>query len=149
MYHQRWLRERPGDYPPETLNRLQANMFIPAVDYIKAQQGRARFIQRFHDAMEDLDVLVTPTAPITAPRIGEATVVIDGEERPTQSLLTLFTRPFDVTGMPAISVPCGFDERGLPVGLQIAGKPFDEATVLRVAYAYEQATPWHTRRPNL
>ena len=148
-YHQRWLRERPGDYPPETLTRLQANMFIPAVDYIKAQQGRARFIQRFHDAMEDLDVLVIPTTPITAPRIDEATVVIDGEEQPTQSLLTLFTRPFDVTGMPAISVPCGFDERGLPVGLQIAGKPFDEATVLRVAYAYEQATPWHTRRPNL
>ncbi|MEE8443629.1 MAG: amidase, partial [Dehalococcoidia bacterium] len=148
-YHQQWIQERPGDYPPETLNRLQANMFIPSVDYIKAQQGRVRFTERFHDAMEDVDVLLTPTLPITAPRIGETTIVINGEEQPTQGLLTQFTRPFNVTGMPAISVPCGFDDRGLPVGLQIAGKPFDEATILRLAYAYEQATPWHTRRPSL
>ncbi|MFC1935367.1 amidase [Chloroflexota bacterium] len=148
-YHRKWLRERPGDYAPEVLNRLQASMFVPAVDYLKAQQGRVRFIQRFRKAMEELDVLVIPTEPITAPRIDETTVVIDGEEQPIQSLLTQLTRPFNITGTPAISVPCGFDEWEIPVGLQIAGKPFDEATVLRVAYAYEQATPWHTRRPNL
>jgi aspartyl-tRNA(Asn)/glutamyl-tRNA(Gln) amidotransferase subunit A len=64
-------------------------------------------------------------------------------------LLTQFTRPFNLTGAPAISVPCGFDDLGLPVGLQIAGKPWNEGTVLRVAYAYEQATPWHTHRPDL
>ena len=148
-YHQQWLKERPGDYPPDVLSRLQASMFIPAVDYLKAQQGRTRFIRRFQDVMDQVDVLVAPTEPMTAPRIGESTVTIDGEEQPTQTLLTLFNQPFNITGMPAISVPCGFDERGLPVGLQIIGKPFDEATVLQVAYAYEQATPWHTRRPNL
>ena len=148
-FHMRWIKERPGDYFPEVLSRLQASMFIPAVDYIKAQQGRARFIQQFHATMDNLDVLVMPTEPITAPRIGETTVTIDGVEQPTQALLTLFTRPFNVAGVPAISVPCGFDERGLPVGLQIVGKPFDEATILRVAHAYEQATPWHTQRPDL
>ena len=148
-YHMRWLRERPGDYPPEVLNRLQASMTIPAVDYVMAQQARTRLTERFEHIMEQVDVLVTPTEPITAPRIGERTVVIEGEERPTQGLLTLLTRPFNITGMPAISVPCGFDERGLPVGLQIAGRPFDEATVLRAAHAYEMATPWHTMRPDL
>jgi Asp-tRNA(Asn)/Glu-tRNA(Gln) amidotransferase A subunit family amidase len=148
-YHQQWLRERPDDYSPDVLNRLQASMAIPAVDYVMAQQGRARLTERFIHIMEQVDVLVTPTEPITAPRIGDSTVVLDGEERTAQGLLTLLTRPFNVTGMPAISVPCGFDERGLPVGLQIVGRPFDEATVLQAAHAYETATSWHTMRPDL
>ena len=148
-YHQQWLRERPDDYPPDVLNRLQASMSIPAVDYVMAQQSRTRLSERLVHIMEQVDLLVTPTEPMTAPRIGDTTVVIDGEERPAQGLLTLLTRPFNVTGMPAISVPCGFDEQGLPVGLQIVGRPFDEATVLRAAHAYETATPWHTMRPGL
>ena len=148
-YHQQWLRERPDDYPPDVLNRLQASMSIPAVDYVMAQQSRTRLSERLVHIMEQVDLLVTPTEPMTAPRIGDTTVVIDGEERPAQGLLTLLTRPFNVTGMPAISVPCGFDEQGLPVGLQMVGRPFDEATVLRAAHAYETATPWHTMRPDL
>jgi aspartyl-tRNA(Asn)/glutamyl-tRNA(Gln) amidotransferase subunit A len=148
-YHQQWLRERPDDYPLDVLNRLQASMSIPAVDYVMAQQSRTRLSERLVHIMEQVDLLVTPTEPMTAPRIGDTTVVIDGEERTTQGLLTLLTRPFNVTGMPAISVPCGFDEQELPVGLQIAGRPFDEATVLRAAHAYERATPWHTMRPGL
>ena len=96
-----------------------------------------------------MDVLGTATEARTGRRIGDTTVGRDGEERTVQGLLTLLTRPFNITGMPAISVPCGFDERGLPVGLQIVGRPFDEATVLRAADAYEQATLWHTMRPDL
>ena len=99
--------------------------------------------------MERVDILVTPTEPMSVPRIGETTMVLNGESRPTQGLLTLFTRVFNAAGTPAISVPCGFDERGTPVGLQIVGRAFDEATVLQVAYAYEQATEWHTLRPKL
>ncbi len=148
-FHERWIKERPGDYPEDVLRRIQANLFIPAVDYVRAQQARRRFIDRYNEAMHGVDVLLTPTEPITAPGIGETTVVIDGQERPNQGLLTQFTRPFNLTGAPAISVPCGFDDPGLPVGLQIAGKPWNEGTVLRVAYAYEQATPWHTHRPDL
>ncbi|MBI4200281.1 MAG: amidase [Chloroflexi bacterium] len=148
-FHRRWLREQPEAYSQEVLARLQANLQIPAVEYLRGQQGRRRLIQRVLGAMEPLDVLVAPMTPITAPRLGEVAVTIHGEERTTQALLTLFSRLFNITGLPAISVPCGFDEQGLPVGLQIAGKPFQEATVLRVAYAYEQATPWHSMRPTL
>ena len=148
-YHQKWMEERPGDYDPQVLNRLQSSVSIPAVDYIRAQQRKVLFTQQYHEVMSGLDVLVAPTEPITAPKVGEDTVVVDGEEKPTLNQLVLLNRSFNVTGMPSISVPCGFDEQGLPVGLQIAGKPFDEATVLKVAYAYEQATSWHERRPDI
>ena len=148
-YHQQWLRERPQDYDPQVLSRLEAHLFVPAVDYIRAQQARTRFAQRIREVMERVDILVTPTEPMSVPRIGETTMVLNGESRPTQGLLTLFTRVFNAVGTPAISVPCGFDQRGTPVGLQIAGRAFDEATVLQVAYAYEQATEWHTLRPKL
>ena len=148
-YHRKWIEERPEDYDPQVLNRLRSSMSVSEEDYAKAQQEKVRFTQQYREVMQGLDVLVAPTEPITATKIGEDTVVINGEEKPTLNQLVLLTRAFNITGMPAISVPCGFDEQGLPVGLQIAGKPFDEATVLRVAYAYEQATPWHTRRPNL
>jgi aspartyl-tRNA(Asn)/glutamyl-tRNA(Gln) amidotransferase subunit A len=148
-YHHEWMEERPGDYDPRVLNRLRSSVSIPAVDYIKAQQRKVLFTQQYLEVMSGLDVLVAPTEPMTAPKIGEDTVVVDGEEKPTMNQLVLLNRPFNLTGMPSISVPCGFDDQGLPVGLQIAGKPFDEATVLNVAYAYEQATIWHERRPDI
>jgi aspartyl-tRNA(Asn)/glutamyl-tRNA(Gln) amidotransferase subunit A len=91
-----------------------------------------------------IDVLVTPTTAFTATRI-EDELAASGRE----SHIHRFTCPFNLTGQPAISLPCGFDGQGLPVGLQIAGRRFDEETVLRVAHAYEQATDWHLRRPPL
>ena len=99
--------------------------------------------------MNDLDILITPTEQLTAPKIEESRVTIDGVEEATQNLMLWHNRPFNITGFPAISVPCGFDDKGLPVGLQIVGKPFQEGTVLQAAYAYEQATPWHEKRPQL
>jgi len=119
------------------------------VDYIRAMQMRTSFTRRYYEVFDTCDFLVTPTEPMTAQPIGQTTIVIDGEERNNQGLLTRFTSPFNIAGLPAISVPCGYDHHGLPVGLQIVGKPFDESTVLQVAYAYEQATEWHARRPTL
>ena len=88
-----------------------------------------------------------PTEPVTAPQILASEVQAGEQKIGTTAALTQFTRPYNITGSPAISIPCGFSEAGLPIGLQLAGKPFDEVTVLRAAHAYEQATDWHRRRP--
>lgn len=148
-YHRKWIEERPKDYFPPVLTRIKSGMFVPAVDYIKAHQARSRFTQGYLKAMEGLDLLITPTEQLTAPRIEENVVAIDGVEEATQNLMVWLNRPFNLTGFPAISVPCGFDEDDLPVGLQIVGKPFQEGVVLRTAFNYEQATPWHSKRPSL
>ncbi len=148
-YHHKWMNERPEEYDPQVLQRLQSGATVSAVDYILAQQLRDDFSQRYRDSLQGVDVLVSPTEPITATVIGEDTVLVEGDTEPTLNQLVSLTRPHNLTGMPSMSVPCGFDEQGLPTGLQIAGKHFDEATVLRVAYAYEQATDWHSHRPTL
>ena len=97
--------------------------------------------------MEGVDLLVGPTEPITAPTIGDARVQIGDTVVGAIAALTQYTRPFNLNGFPAITVPCGFSGDGLPIGLQLAGRPFDEETVLRAAHAYEQATEWHLQRP--
>ena len=86
---------------------------------------------------------------MTAPRILERRIEIGGEALPAVPMLTKYTRVYNITGSPAVSVPCGFGPDGLPVGLHLAGRNFDELSVLRAAYAYQQATDWHTRRPPL
>ena len=148
-YHKDIIAEHASEYPEDIRRRILPNLFIPAVDYIRAMQMRTSFTRRYYEVFDTCDFLVTPTEPMTAQPIGQTTIVIDGEERNNQGLLTRFTSPFNIAGLPAISVPCGYDHHGLPVGLQIVGKPFDESTVLQVAYAYEQATEWHARRPTL
>jgi aspartyl-tRNA(Asn)/glutamyl-tRNA(Gln) amidotransferase subunit A len=111
--------------------------------YLKALRVRTLICREFEAAFQSHDVLVTPVSPTPAFRLGEKV------HDPLQMYLSdIFTIPINIAGLPAISVPCGFSQ-GLPVGLQIIGRPFEEATVLRVAYAYEQATPWHNRRPSL
>jgi len=111
--------------------------------YLKALKVRTLICREFEAAFQSHDVLVTPVSPTPAFRLGEKV------HDPLQMYLSdIFTIPINIAGLPAISVPCGFSQ-GLPVGLQIIGRPFDEATILRVAYAYEQATPWHTRRSPL
>lgn len=111
--------------------------------YLKAQKVRTLIRREFESAFQRYDVLLTPVSPTPAFRLGEKL------EDPLQMYLSdVFTIPVNIAGLPAISVPCGFSQ-GLPVGLQVIGRPFDEATVLRVAYAYEQAAGWHHRRPPL
>jgi aspartyl-tRNA(Asn)/glutamyl-tRNA(Gln) amidotransferase subunit A len=98
---------------------------------------------------EAVDLLAGPTLPITAFKIGTVEMEVAGTLTKVIPLLTQYTRPFNLTGLPAMSVPCGFSAKGLPAGLQLAGRPFDEETVLRAGHAFEQATAWHLRRPPL
>ena len=110
--------------------------------YKRAQQVRTLIRQDFDRAFETFDVLAAPTSPVVAPRIGEKTDPL------AMKLLDICTLPVNMAGLPGLSLPCGFVE-GLPVGLQLIGKAYDEATLLRAAYAYEQATEWHKQRPSL
>lgn len=141
------LRRNPDDIGADVLARLLQGALTPATDYIKAQQARTVFNRRVADAMRDLDLLLAPTAPVAAPRIDEASVEMDGVSTPVLGLLPRLTRGFNICGVPVVSVPCGFTEGGMPIGMQLAGRPFEEATVLRAAHAYEQAAGWHRRRP--
>jgi aspartyl-tRNA(Asn)/glutamyl-tRNA(Gln) amidotransferase subunit A len=146
-YH-RELLARDGDklYPPVRL-RLEAGLFITAADYLKAQQARALFVRELGGLLREVDLLAGPTEPVTAPRLLAEEVEIGGQTVGVTPALTQYTRPYNIAGFPAISIPCGFSESGLPIGLQLAGRPFDELTVLRAAHAYEQASDWHLRRP--
>jgi aspartyl-tRNA(Asn)/glutamyl-tRNA(Gln) amidotransferase subunit A len=142
--------EKDGDriYPPVRA-RLDAGLFISAADYLRAQQARALFDRETRSLLNDVDLLAGPTEPVTAPEIMAGTVLAGEREIGTVGALTQYTRPYNITGFPAISVPCGFSGSGLPIGLQLAGRPFDEPTVLRASHAYEQATGWGQRRPDL
>ena len=141
------LRRCPDDIGADVRARLTQGALTSAVDYIKAQQARTVFNRRVADAMRDFDLLLAPTAPVAAPRIDEASVEIDGVSTGVLALLPRLTRGFNICGVPVVSVPCGFTEAGMPIGMQLAGRPFEEAAVLRAAHAYEQATAWHRRRP--
>ena len=127
--------------------RFLTGSIIPAQAYYKAQKIRAVLRQQILDALEEVDVLVLPTGPVTAPPV-ESVPGIESKEHSLTGLAgrISFTGPFNLAGTPAISVPCGFSAAGMPMGLQIVGKPFDEETVLKVAHAYEQNTDWHNCR---
>jgi aspartyl-tRNA(Asn)/glutamyl-tRNA(Gln) amidotransferase subunit A len=146
-YHERWLKERPAEYGADVRERLRVGAFISGPDYVNGQRARALIRNDVDTALHNLDVLIAPTTPIAATTVGAGEVEINGERQPVRPALIRFTRPFNATGHPAASVPCGFTAEGLPIGLQIIGRPFDEATVLRVADAYQRASDWHTRRP--
>ena len=146
-YHETWLRKRPEEYSADVRERLRLGAFVSGADYVNGQRARLLIRDEVDAAFGRLDVLVAPTTPIAAAPVGAGDVEIGGERQPLRPSLIRFTRPFNVTGHPAASVPCGVTSEGLPIGLQIVGRPFDEATVLRLADAYQRATDWHTRRP--
>ncbi|MBZ5694335.1 MAG: amidase [Acidobacteriia bacterium] len=123
---------------------------LRAVDYLRGAESRREVEEDFRAAFEHVDAIVTPTSPIPAPRIGESEVHIAGErETKVRAELLRLTRPANLTGNPAISVPCGFTAEGLPVGLQLIGPRWGEARLLAIALAYEEATEWHNRHPEL
>ena len=127
--------------------RFLTGSVIPAQYYYKAQKIRAVLRQQILDALEKVDVLVLPTGPVTAPPV-ESVPGVQSKEHALTGLAgrISFTGPFNLAGTPALSVPCGFSSSGMPMGLQIVGRPFAEETVLRVAHSYEQATEWHNWR---
>jgi aspartyl-tRNA(Asn)/glutamyl-tRNA(Gln) amidotransferase subunit A len=139
--HGPWLRTRPEDYGEAVRQALEHGVFVSGADYVNARRTQARVREAVAAAFGRADVLVTPALPRTAPPVGES---------PSREPAVAWNRllvPFNLAGVPAIAVPCGRDRRGLPIGLQIAGRAFDESTVLRVARAYERATQWHRLRP--
>lgn len=146
-YHQPLLRSRPDDYGADVRERLRLGHFLTATQYLNAQRARAHMLDDVRAAFRTVHAILSPTSPIAAPRLDDLTIRWPTRQEDARVALPRLTRPWNLTGLPTISVPCGFTAGGLPIGLQIAGKPFDEATVLRVAHAYEQATEWHTRRP--
>jgi aspartyl-tRNA(Asn)/glutamyl-tRNA(Gln) amidotransferase subunit A len=145
-YHAESAGETPELYQPETLRRIQTGAGISAADYVRGRRGLDADRRRIAEMFTNIDVLVTPTTPIPAPAIAELKANPD-ELRPAELKLLRNTRPFNVWGLPAISVPCGFTGGGLPIGLQIVGPHWREDVVLRLGHAFEQATEWHRRRP--
>ena len=149
--HREALLNHGGQLYPPVRERLEEGLFISAAEYLRAQQARQVFCGQVAGLLAGVDLLAGPAEPVTAPRLLERRVATGGggQLRPVTPMLTKYTRVYNITGSPAISVPCGFAADGLPVGLHLAGRNFDEATVLRAAYAYQQANDWHTRRPPL
>jgi aspartyl-tRNA(Asn)/glutamyl-tRNA(Gln) amidotransferase subunit A len=141
-YHAADLRERPELFSDELRAAFELGGFYRGVDYVQAQRLRRQLMDATERTMAGFDAVVMPTSPVPATPIA-------GSPPEHAMLRPRNTMPFNVLGLPAISVPCGFTADGLPVGLQIAGKAFDEAGVLQIAHAYEQATDWHRRRPPL
>ncbi|HLC28271.1 MAG TPA: amidase [Dehalococcoidia bacterium] len=140
-YHQKWMAERPDDYGDDVRYRLELGSGYLAVHYVQAQRLRGIAVEAWRqDVFSKVDLIATPTTPVTARPISE------GDLQVTFSLIR-FTNLFNFLGLPAISLPCGFSTEGLPIGLQLAGRWWDEGTMLRAAHAYEQATEWHKRRP--
>jgi aspartyl-tRNA(Asn)/glutamyl-tRNA(Gln) amidotransferase subunit A len=140
-FHGRWLRARPLDYGDDVRRGLELGSLVPAVDYVNARRMQTVTRRTFAAALERADVLVTPALPAAPLRVGEPM-----SREPAVAWNRLLT-PVNLAGLPALSVPCGFDGAGLPVGLQVVGRPFAEARVLRVARAVERAVGWGGKRP--
>ena len=141
------LRERADDFGADVRGRLEEGAMTPAVSYIAAQRARAEFNRKIAEAMKTYDILLAPTTAIGAPRIGDSVVDVGGVSEAKLAIMPRLTRPHNICGVPTVSVPCGFTSEGLPIGMQIAARAFEDAVALQAAYAYEQATEWHTRRP--
>jgi aspartyl-tRNA(Asn)/glutamyl-tRNA(Gln) amidotransferase subunit A len=146
-YHAPWMRSRPQDYQPDVRERLRLGAFVNGAHYVRAQQIRALVTREVDEALARRDVLLAPATPLVAPVLGEREAALGDGPSDVRAALLRCTRPFNFSGHPACAAPCGFTPGGLPIGLQIVGRPFDEATVLRVVDAYQRMTDWHTRRP--
>ena len=149
-YHQRWLRERPQDYGDDVRALLEVGELLLATHYLQAQRYRTLLRNEFINAFRKVDVFVCPTLPFTATKLGATTVVIEnGVEEDMLSAIMQFTGVASLTGLPALNVPCGFDAHGMPIGMQLIGRPFDEATLFRMGHAFQMATEFHLRAPSV
>lgn len=142
-FHRERLKEHPDWFGADVRQRLETGAGFTSSEYVLARRTQTEIRRRCELLFEEYDVLLLPSTPITAP-------VLEGEnavERARQ--LTRFTAPFNLTGLPALSVPCGFSSEGLPIGLQIVSRAWNESGVLRAGYAYQQAVEWHKQKPAL
>jgi aspartyl-tRNA(Asn)/glutamyl-tRNA(Gln) amidotransferase subunit A len=148
-FHKRWLIERPQDYGAQVLMRLQNGLAISAISYLEALRWRGPALAAHNAATAGVDALIAPVAPMPAPTIAESDVGgSEGAEAVIQRI-TRFTRTINYLGLPALAIPTGFTASGLPVGLQLIGRSFDEATVLRIGAAFQRATDFHDKVPQL
>jgi aspartyl-tRNA(Asn)/glutamyl-tRNA(Gln) amidotransferase subunit A len=154
--HDQNLRTHARDYSKQTLYAYLSALLVPASSYLMAQRVRRMICDEFHALLERVQLFALPTVPFTVPTIEECNagwLNIDGKQIRRQDERggadSLCAIPFNVTGFPSMSVPCGFSKAGTPIGMQIAAGPFQEDLIFRVAHAYEQATDWHERRPTL
>ena len=145
--HQKHLHSRRQEIGADVRALLAQGECIVATDYVNAQRARRRFMAELEAVFQNVAVLVMPTTSITAPAIGETSMLVNGQPENVRLASTRLLRAWNLAGVPVLSMPCGFDHSGLPIGLQIVGRAFDEATVLRVGYAYEQASEWVHRHP--
>lgn len=144
-----YLKSRAEGFGSEVKRRIMLGAYVLSAGYydayyLKAQKVRTLIRQDFLKAFEQCDLIATPVTPTTAFRLGEKTA-----NPLTMYLSDILTIAVNLSGLPGLSVPCGFDRQGLPIGLQLIGKPFSEETLLQAAYAYEQTTDWHTKKPTL
>jgi aspartyl-tRNA(Asn)/glutamyl-tRNA(Gln) amidotransferase subunit A len=149
--HERWLRERPQDYSDHVRTRIEAGLHLTATRYIEAVSLRGVLLEEFmREVMAEVDVLHLPAIAMPIPTLAESDVEGTGEAvLALVGRITAFTRPINLLGLPALSIPCGFSRSGLPIAFQAIGRPFAEATLLALAQAYEDATGFHRRVPVL
>lgn len=146
--HRRWLQTRRRDYADQVASRIEPGLFYPATRYCEALAMRASVCEEFVDrSLKNVDVLHLPAIPIPVPTIEETTRGNPADVARVIGVVGHCTRGINYLGLPAISVPAGFDAKGLPVAFQLVGRPFAEATLLRAADAYQRATDWHRRSP--
>jgi aspartyl-tRNA(Asn)/glutamyl-tRNA(Gln) amidotransferase subunit A len=145
--HDRWIHDRPEDYGEDTRGRVRLGYCVGAVDYARGQRMRRWIAEEVASVFRDVDVIASPTTPQVATSIAGGLLALrDQGFEVTEGLYNLL-RLYALIGIPAVAIPCGFSPDGLPISLSIAGRAYDEATILRVAHAYEQATGWGNRRP--
>jgi aspartyl-tRNA(Asn)/glutamyl-tRNA(Gln) amidotransferase subunit A len=148
-FHKRWMIERPQDYGPQVLMRLQNGLAIPGVSYLEALRWRGPALAAYLAAVADVDAMIVPVAPVAAPTIAESDVGNSPDAEAVIQRLTRFTRPINYLGLPSLAIPAGFARGGLPVGMQLVGRSFDEAMLLRIGAAFQRATDFHERLPRL
>ncbi|MFM8425760.1 MAG: amidase [Chloroflexota bacterium] len=142
-FHRDRLKEHPDWFGADVRQRLETGAKFTSTEYALARRTQAEVRRRCDNLFEEFDVLILPTTPITAP-------ILEGENAVERArLLTRLTAPFNVTGLPALSIPCGFTSEGLPIGLQIVSRAWNESGVLRIGYSYQEATDWHRMKPSI
>jgi aspartyl-tRNA(Asn)/glutamyl-tRNA(Gln) amidotransferase subunit A len=146
-FHKRWLIERPQDYGPQVLMRLQNGLAIPGVSYLEALRWRGPALAAYLAAVSGTDAVIVPGAPVPAPTLAESDVGNGPDAEAVIQRLTRFTRPVNYLGLPSLAIPSGFTKNGLPVGMQLIGRSFDEAMLLRIGAAFQRATDFHERVP--
>ncbi len=148
-FHKRWMIERAQDYGPQVFMRLQNGLAIPGVSYLEALRWRGAALAAFLAAIKGVDTVLAPVSPVPAPTIAESDVGNSPDAEAVIQRLTRFTRPINYLGLPSLSIPSGFTKAGLPVGMQLVGRSFDEAMLLRIGAAFQRATDFHERVPQL